>query len=256
MSSLQPPIPPLTSISKPPYKTLNNPSRPVQSYRQKNHGLPFPLIFPPINIIPPACHPKLESLIHLIHYELDSNLEEQIQQAQSRAQNENQKHSMRRPISNTTSSTAREDIEKVQAQCLNFHNIMHHYVQLNQKAKEEKQSASKHKNSDNFTTMNGSPGTKKLDQATTKPKKISSKQLENAAKINYQFCLGKTACPQSLNELMQCWLQTQTATEENGGIPAMFEQGFLDSKTLCQKERKNVERCAGNLVQRFFLEKN
>lgn len=219
---------------------------------KKKNGLPFPLIFPPINVVPPSCHPKLESLMKLMKFEFNNDNPKSKIHININTEKKTEIANSHSPPSTMRYTSAVDEIEQAQKKCHQFYKIMEHYIELNRKEKLEKEKANvdARQNTDIQTKPKDN---KEVSSKNPKEKTISNEQLENAAKYNYQFCMGKAACPQRLNALMQCWLRTQTATEKHGGIPALLENGFFDSNTLCQKERKSVERCSGELVQRFFL---
>ena len=218
------PLPPPPMPPVPPVAPLSNNTPLPNTNRKKNHGIPFPFLFPPINIIPPSCHPRLDSMIQLIHLDLHPRDQDTPKKSASK--------SLSLPW------TAQQELEHGSQQCLQFYKIMMHYRAIHQTS----------------LASNTKPNQTPKEESKKQPQ-ITNAQLENAAKFNYQYCLGKTLCPQRLTALVQCWSQTQAATKEHGGIPALFEQGIMDAQTLCSKERKHVERCSGNLVQRYLLEK-
>lgn len=259
-SILKPPPPPVLSPPSLPLTTKTLPRMPNRKNR-----LPFPLIFPPVSVIPPTCHPRLDSLMTLLKRDFNDDFPPPITNKNSnndkpisanpRQQQWNKQNSNQQKI--TKSFNAKEQITQAQKTCHHFYQIMDHYTKLNQKAKLQKEM-----NEANMKIQVNEKGGKDMNDQTKKlqqqlkqhqQQQNANQQLEYAARYNYQFCLGKAACPERLNSLKQCWLQTQAAFEQHGGIPTLLEHGIFDTNTLCQKERRGVERCSGELVQQYIL---
>mmetsp|Transcript_376 Transcript_376/g.989 ORF Transcript_376/g.989 Transcript_376/m.989 type:complete len:184 (+) Transcript_376:190-741(+) len=62
---------------------------------------------------------------------------------------------------------------------------------------------------------------------------------------NYNLCIGNAICPGRTAKLMTCWKRTDSR------VIQQFKEHGMD-RFVCQEERKAVERCLGNSVQRVM----
>ena len=62
---------------------------------------------------------------------------------------------------------------------------------------------------------------------------------------NYNLCLGNAICPDRTAKLMTCWRRTDSR------VIQQLKERRLD-RFVCWEERKAVERCLGNSVQRVM----
>ena len=242
-STLSPPPPPPPPIPKTP-NIVNKTDRTFVKKRG-NLGLPFPILFPPITIIPPTCHPKLDSMIRFLEH--TNNFDTLSLQKNKEVDTKQNSLAVSSKYSNAYNQT-----KHAKKKCHEFNKIMKHYIHLSQKEKKKNSLTTNKDHSAHHVINNEIDNKKHLDSTQSKVYPTNG-QLASAAKLNYQFCLSKEACPQRMNALMKCWLNTQKVYEQYGGVAALLKTGNLTSDTLCQKERRSVERCSGALVQTAFV---
>ena len=147
------------------------------------------------------------------------------------------------------------EVQRVKDKCIGFQKLVEKYKEINKRQEETKQ----RQQIRNEISSESSRESQSSEKALSTNKegilryKIGDKEIERIAQLNHQFCLGREACPRQLDALVRCWKHTHTNFKEYGGIPFLLKNEVYEPSTLCLQERRNVENCSGNKVQRYIL---